>query len=353
MHVIDCFDMQDLNHCEFLRFEFAFVGDDLEEGGFRLAAEQKVGTAGSRRDRVNRRPIPWLGNRLPLGTTGFQPGSLGDLHFPESFLRCVAKRAARLEVGDVRDVAAVWFAVEYVDVVATHAFSVHRELEFFHVTQNPRIDSTCANDLADARPDFVEFGGRQSAHGAPYADFVGRDNSVGQGEAGTPKTASGLKIRRQDRHGLRMSGGLACDLAKDDITTTQRRQYHSRPDFGAGEIGERERHDDDFATYKSRHASSSSGVFQSVAQAVWAKGRRFSPPGFRAVCRAFKKTRKSKTSRCTVSGAVLISSISDLVKVLIGCFVTQTGPNVIIFKVASYAHYTPVTFQTSRFPGSE
>src|SRR5512134_1153598 len=49
---------------------------------------------------------------------------------------------------------------------------------------------------------------------------------------------------------------------------------------------------------------------------VCARGRRFSRPSAWAICRAFKKARKSKTSRCTVSGAVLISSISVLVNVL-------------------------------------
>src|ERR1039457_5894347 len=100
-----------------------------------------------------------------------------------------------------------------------------------------------------------------------------------------------------------MPASLTGDLTKDEVAPGQGCQDESGPNLGAGEVRERKRHDNHIAAYKSRHASSSSGVFQSAAQVVCARGRRFSRPSAWASCRAFKKARKSKTSRCTVSGA--------------------------------------------------
>ncbi len=113
-----------------------------------------------------------------------------------------------------------------------------------------------------------------------------------------------------------MPSNLTGNLAQNNIAAAERSQYKSRTDLGALKVGERKRDNDDFAAHKSRHASSSAGVSQSAAHAVCASGNRSSLTCSEALCRDFKKAKKSKTSRCTGSGADLISSIKAAVNAL-------------------------------------
>lgn len=69
-----------------------------------------------------------LRNGLSLGARGVQPGLLGDLNLTQRLLSGRSKRGARLEVGDVGDVASVLLAVEDVDVVVLN--SCNSSLEF-------------------------------------------------------------------------------------------------------------------------------------------------------------------------------------------------------------------------------
>src|ERR1039458_3711849 len=55
---------------------------------------------------------------------GLQPCRLGQLHLAESLFRRLAKARARLQVRDVGNIAAVFLAVEQVDVVIAHKLSL-------------------------------------------------------------------------------------------------------------------------------------------------------------------------------------------------------------------------------------
>ncbi len=51
---------------------------------------------------------------------GGQPGCFGDENLPERFFRIGAVRGAVLEIGNIRNVAAVLLAPEHVYVVVSH-----------------------------------------------------------------------------------------------------------------------------------------------------------------------------------------------------------------------------------------
>ncbi len=120
--------------------------------------------------------------------------------------------------------------------------------------------------------EFLRF---QPPDGPTDATLIGSHHPMGQREAGAPQAAARLEIGQQNWHGFGMTGSLTGYLAKDQVTPRHGGEYESRPNVGAGEVGERERHDNHVAAYKSRHASSSSGVFQSAAQALCARAEGF------------------------------------------------------------------------------
>ena len=76
-----------------------------------------------RLSRVDRRPVTRLGDRSSGLARCGEPRVLRLRHLGERFLWSRAERRARLEIGDVGDVAAVLVAVEDVDVVVAQRSS--------------------------------------------------------------------------------------------------------------------------------------------------------------------------------------------------------------------------------------
>jgi len=140
------------------------------------------------------------------------------------------------------------------------------------------------------------------------------NESVGKSHA-RPIDATAHEIIRADGHRGRVRFRSTRYLADQQVSPCKRREDDGGPTLARLKISERKRHDDHVAAYKFRHASSSSGVSQSTAQADSASGSRActsSPPSLPAP-RARRCRRKASTSRCTLSGACSSSSIRDLV----------------------------------------
>ena len=76
-----------------------------------------------------------------------------------------------------------------------------------------------------------------------------------QPEAGAPKLTTPLEISLQNGHRFGVPGGLAGDLAQNQAASGQGGEDERRTNLGAGKVGERERHDDHIAAYKSRDGS--------------------------------------------------------------------------------------------------
>ena len=69
---------------------------------------------------VDGRAISRFGNRLFLSARRCRPGSFRDFRLLERFGGSFSKRRTGIEVGNVSDVPAVWFAVEDIDMVVLH-----------------------------------------------------------------------------------------------------------------------------------------------------------------------------------------------------------------------------------------
>ncbi len=118
-----------------------------------------------------------------------------------------------------------------------------------------------------------------------------------------------------DGHRCRVRFRSTRYLADQHVTPCECGEHDGGPTLARLKISERKRHDNHVAAYKSRHASSSSGVSQSAAQADSASGSRACTSSLPSLPtpRARRCLRNASTSRCTLSGACSSSSIRDFV----------------------------------------
>lgn len=67
--------------------------------------------------------VSWFGNCFACGAGGFHPSFLRFLQFRKGRLGCFSECRTGIEIGDIRNVSTVLFAIENVDVVIFHSMS--------------------------------------------------------------------------------------------------------------------------------------------------------------------------------------------------------------------------------------
>ena len=119
---------------------------------------------------------------------------------------------------------------------------------------------------------------------------------------------------------------LAGDLTKNPIASSRIGQNQRRPQFGCGKIGKGEVNYDNLPGCKCAHAASSSGLFQSSANAASLKSApsRAGGSSSRMVtsARLGDRTRTGSTNRTSPLGSMMASTVLISTKSL-----TQRGPS--------------------------